>query len=132
MAGVAEHNAEQEGKRDDGVERRVGLAIRRHAVHVYQILKALRKPVRPVERRRIFIRVDHIEEGRYGASAQSLKKRKKKRTFPRDICRVCAIFIRDLSRKRLAREREIGRKEDPLYHDEFLNRSKRSTRVSKF
>lgn len=69
MARVAEHDAEQERKRNNGVERWISLAIRRHAVSVYQILKTFRELVRSVERRRILVRVDHVEEGRYGATA---------------------------------------------------------------
>lgn len=82
VAGVAEHHAEQEWKRHDGVERRVGLAIRRHAVRVNQVLKAPGELVSPVERRRVLVRVDHVEKGRYGAAAESLKQR-----MPRFIVR---------------------------------------------
>lgn len=73
VAGVAEHDAEQKWKRDDGIKRRISLAIRRHAVRVDQILKTSRKFVRSIERRGIFVRVDHVEESRHGASDLPLK-----------------------------------------------------------
>jgi len=49
VSGVAKHDAEQEGKGDDGVDGRVGLAVRRHAVGVNQFLEGRRKLVRPEE-----------------------------------------------------------------------------------
>lgn len=75
MAGVAKHNAKQEGKSNDGIKGRIDLAIRCHAVRVDQVLEALRELVGPIERWRILVRVDHVEEGRYGTTAEPLEKR---------------------------------------------------------
>jgi len=75
VTGIAEHHTEQEGKCNDGVKSRIDLAIRRYAVRVDQVLKALGELVGSVERRRILVRVDHVEKGRYRATAEALEKR---------------------------------------------------------
>lgn len=74
VASIAEHNAEQEGKRNDGIKRRISLAIRCHTVCINQILKSSRKSVCPVKRRRIFIRMDHVEKRWYRIPALLLEK----------------------------------------------------------
>lgn len=74
MACITEHNAEEEGKRNDSIKRRISLAIRCHTVCINQILKSSRKSVCPVECRGIFIRMDHVEKRWYRIPALLLKK----------------------------------------------------------
>lgn len=62
MTGIPEHDAEEEREGDYGVEGRVGLAVRGHTVGVNEVLEAPGEPVRAVERRRVLVRVDDVQE----------------------------------------------------------------------
>ena len=73
---IAEHDAKQEWESDNRVWGWISFTVRRHAVSVDQILEPPGELVRPVKRRRIFVCVDNIEERRYRATAQTLKKAK--------------------------------------------------------
>ena len=74
MSKIAEHDAEQKGEGDNRIKGWISLAVRRHAIRVDQVLKTSGELVRPVKRRRVFVRVDDIEERWYRATAETLKK----------------------------------------------------------
>jgi len=96
VTSIAEHNAEQEGKRNDGVKRRISLAIGRHAVCINQILKSSCKFVCPVKRRGIFIRMDHVEKRWYGTSALLLKNISHVLSFHASCITFWIIYYYDL------------------------------------
>lgn len=61
MTGVSEHDGEQEGERDGGVETWVHLAVAGHPVSVDQHLEAVRELVRPEESRRLDVGLEQVQ-----------------------------------------------------------------------
>lgn len=74
MSKIAEHDAKQKGESDNRIKGWISFAIRCHAIRVDQVLKTSGELVRPVKRRRVFVRVDNIEERWYRTTAETLNK----------------------------------------------------------
>ena len=69
VTGVAEHDGEQERKRDDGERRRIELAVAGYAVRVHDVLKAGAELVHAIVRGRHLLGLHAIENGLYVAAA---------------------------------------------------------------
>lgn len=68
MTSIAEHYTEEEREGDDGVQSGIGFAVRSHTVGVDEVLKTSGEPVCTVERGRILVSVNDVEERGYGVA----------------------------------------------------------------
>lgn len=72
MTAIAEHDSEQERKRDDGVRGWIHLPIRGDAVRIDEILKGVGEFIRVIVRRRILARFHFVQDRWHRATTSFL------------------------------------------------------------